>query len=266
MNERIREYVSFRTEPDFFEVPDAALEAVHGEIKREKVATEAITITLDYDLMQQAEKKLAEIGWTMEEAFILYLYWCIVCPDALDEWVCRSTHNKVRLTPWSESWSQDFAKEKARILEVMKESHHNGSVRHVGSTSIEGMIAKPIIDILISPDEGTELKDIACDLQKIGYKDFGECGRPGRLFLTRGDRPGDTFYVHLCHEDNQVVKNQLFFQKTENENLTVPNNYIRIKKALAGIFPNDREMYRELKGLYIEAVLSAYRQAQNDNP
>ena len=36
--------------------------------------------------MRRAEEKLAEIGWTLEEASILYLYWCIECPDAADTW------------------------------------------------------------------------------------------------------------------------------------------------------------------------------------
>lgn len=90
MNELIRDFVSFRTEPDFFDDPDDTFEIVHGEIKHcMEMATEIVTVTVDLELMQSAEKKLAEIGWTLEEAFILFLYWCVTNPNAVGEWARR---------------------------------------------------------------------------------------------------------------------------------------------------------------------------------
>ena len=87
MNSRICEYVSGRAEPDFFDRPDDALSDIQIEIQRGiKTATEVMTIEVDEELMRRAEEKLAEIGWTLEEASILYLYWCIECPDAADAW------------------------------------------------------------------------------------------------------------------------------------------------------------------------------------
>jgi hypothetical protein len=90
MNSRICEYVSGHTEPDFFDRPDDALSDIQIEIQRGiKAATEVMTIEVDEELMRRAEEKLAEIGWTLEEASILYLYWCIECPDAAEAWTAK---------------------------------------------------------------------------------------------------------------------------------------------------------------------------------
>ena len=58
-----------------------------------------------------------------------------------------------------------------------------------------------------------------------------------------------------------MAKDQLTFKWIEGTNPTVRRKYKRLKIMLADAFPDDREMYRELKGLFIESVLSAYRQA-----
>ncbi len=173
-------------------------------------------------------------------------------------------HNEVSLVPWKEEWAHAFQAEKQRIVTSMSAMGHSGCVYHVGSTSIKGMVSKPIIDILVCPDEGIPLEDVIPDLARIGYKNLGDGDRPGRYFLSIGDQPNESFYVHLCQEDHPVAQDQLLFQKIERENPTVCGKYIRMKRLLAESFPEDREMYRELKGLFIEGVLSAYRQAAGD--
>ena len=60
-------------------------------------------------------------------------------------------------------------------------------------------------------------------------------------------------------------KDQLLFQLIEGTNLTVWRRYYSLKMMLADTFPEDRLMYRDIKGLFIEAVLSAYRQAAGED-
>ncbi|MDO4990282.1 MAG: hypothetical protein Q4E45_07215 [Eubacteriales bacterium] len=91
MNQQICDYVSPRTEPDFFDHPDDTLKEIQGEIKKGiETASEVMTITVDQELKERAEKKLSGIGWTLEEAFILYLYWCITCPSSVDAWLQKA--------------------------------------------------------------------------------------------------------------------------------------------------------------------------------
>ena len=68
MNKRICDFVSPRQEPDFFDRPDDTLKEIQGEIRRGiETASEVMTITVDQELKERAEKKLSEIGWTLEE-------------------------------------------------------------------------------------------------------------------------------------------------------------------------------------------------------
>ena len=118
------------------------------------------------------------------------------------------------------------------------------------------------LDILVCLDEKISLEEAAAQLERFQYKNLGECGRPGRYFLSSGDEPGKTFYLHLCHKNHPVAQDQLLFQELERSNPTIFSGYYMLKTELAAIFPDDRVMYREMKGLYIESVLSAYRMAK----
>ena len=62
-----------------------------------------------------------------------------------------------------------------------------------------------------------------------------------------------------------MAKDQLTFKWIEGTNLTVRRKYKRLKILLADAFPDDREIYGELKGLFIEGMLSAYRQAAGED-
>ena len=177
----------------------------------------------------------------------------------------KDIHNEVWLAPWDAEWAQIFELEKQFIISILSDNGHNAHVYHVGGTSIEGMASKPIIDILVCPDTGIRLEECIPDLEKIGYKNLGDCGRPGRYFLTSGDKPGDTFYLHLCYENHQVAQDQLLFQKILRDSAELRSKYLYTKHLLEGEFPDDRSMYREMKGLFISGVLGGYRLSHTKN-
>ena len=88
MEQAICDYVKTCAEPNFFHHPDdPALKQVHEDIRRSiQEAKETITINMDIGLIHRAEKVFAAIGWTLEEALILFLYWCLDCPEQLAAW------------------------------------------------------------------------------------------------------------------------------------------------------------------------------------
>ena len=95
MNQQICDYVSPRTEPDFFDHPDTSLQEMQEEIRKGiKTASAVMTISVDQELKERAEKKLSEIGWTLEESFILCLYWCITCPDSVNAWLQKTRNGE----------------------------------------------------------------------------------------------------------------------------------------------------------------------------
>lgn len=92
MEQRICDYVKSRPEPDFFHQPDdQALLQIHEDIKHSiEKATDTMTVDLDEDLIRRAEKVLGAIGWTVEEALVFFLYWCISCPAQLEAWAKKN--------------------------------------------------------------------------------------------------------------------------------------------------------------------------------
>ena len=176
----------------------------------------------------------------------------------------ESIHDTVQIFPWQESWGRIFGEEKQVISDALSEADVAAAIHHVGSTSVKGMDSKPILDILVCPEKEEDLKNIIPLLENTGYKNLGECGREGRYFLSKGTEPNHTFYLHLCMADHPVARDQLLFKRLETEDMAIFRNYLSIKRFLAGMFQDSREIYRLMKGLYIEGVLSAYRKAQAD--
>ena len=168
----------------------------------------------------------------------------------------RTIHDEVILTPWRQEWAEIFAAEKERIEEAFSISGFSVEVFHVGSTAVKGMAAKPIIDILVCPM--TQAENCIPYLERIGYNNLGECGREGRYFLSKGNAPDQTFYVHLCTREHIVARDQLLFQRILRECFPVFENYLALKQELAEMFPDDRRQYRRLKSLYIASIISAF--------
>ncbi len=64
------------------------------------------------------------------------------------------------------------------------------AVLHIGSTSIPGIHAKPVIDILAIVDDLHAVDGRTADMQALGYEVLGEFGIEGRRYLRRDDSTG----------------------------------------------------------------------------
>ena len=173
----------------------------------------------------------------------------------------EARHMETELVPWNPLWHDMFLKEQAILSECLQAAGLTAEILHVGSTSIEGMCSKPIIDILILVPDLANPEDYARALADRGVNCLGECRRKGRIFMSH-DAEDISFYIHATTRDNPVAQDQLLFQRLERGNETIRQNYMFAKRLAATMFSSDRTMYRESKGLYIEGVLAAYRMAE----
>jgi GrpB-like predicted nucleotidyltransferase (UPF0157 family) len=157
-------------------------------------------------------------------------------------------------------WVDMFTEEKARIHEAL--DGLEVAVEHVGSTSVPGLAAKPIIDMLaVVPDPGTGEKTIA-PLTMLGYEYRGALGIPGRLYFTRGGPP-HTHHLHLYPRDNPEIARHLLFRDYLIANPNAAREYAELKQALAVKFRNDREAYTEAKGDFIRYIEAKARPLRN---
>jgi GrpB-like predicted nucleotidyltransferase (UPF0157 family) len=82
----------------------------------------------------------------------------------------------IHLRPHDPEWPKLFAAEARRVCDGQST---NVGIEHVGSPSVSGLLAKPIIDIMLGVDSEDGLELVRKRLVVLGYEDCGEAGVPG---------------------------------------------------------------------------------------
>jgi GrpB-like predicted nucleotidyltransferase (UPF0157 family) len=157
----------------------------------------------------------------------------------------------VRLAPYDPLWPREFDAEADRLTRACEGLPLR--LEHIGSTSIPGMFAKPVIDILAGvPPRASRAPYIAA-LVAIGYEHLGANGVPGRNYFRRGSPR--SHHVHMVSWSSQVWKNHLLFRDYLRAHADVAQEYAVLKRELAAAFPDDARQYSEEKGPFIKSVL-----------
>ena len=158
----------------------------------------------------------------------------------------------VKVVGYSARWESEYEAEARKIREILGDELIN--IFHIGSTSVKGLSAKPIIDIMPVVND-LERVDVAQDrFEAIGYEAMGEYGISGRRFYRKG---GDdrTHHMHLFQFDNlQEIERHLAFRDYLRANPDVCDEYGRLKTRLAEQFPADIEAYMDGKDEFVKAV------------
>lgn len=154
---------------------------------------------------------------------------------------------------YDENWKKDFAFIRDELNTVL-----NGlvlGIEHVGSTSVEGLSAKPIIDIDVVIQDRTSLPSVISALQKIGYIHEGDLGVPGReAFKYSGKEHLKKHHLYVCAEDSEELKRHIAFRDYLRENPDAVAEYSRIKEEGARMYPWDIDKYIEHKTPFIEMI------------
>jgi GrpB-like predicted nucleotidyltransferase (UPF0157 family) len=108
---------------------------------------------------------------------------------------------------YSPEWPRQFEQEAARLRELL--GGEIVTIHHIGSTSVPGLAAKPIIDLLPLVREITRIDDLTPTLQEAGYKAWGEYGLPGRRYFTKDRGEYRTHNIHIYQVDNPDVERHL---------------------------------------------------------
>jgi len=166
----------------------------------------------------------------------------------------------VKLAPYSDKWVQLFEKEKEALIECLGDLIID--IQHVGSTAIEGLEAKPIIDILIGIkklDEGFQCIE---PLKNLGYEFKGSLGKSNRFFFSKGDESCKTHHVHIVEFGDINWENLILFRDYLREHPKVKEEYEKLKKYLSKEYEADREAYTSNK---VDFILKIVEQAKKKN-
>lgn len=164
---------------------------------------------------------------------------------------------KIEVLNYDSSWKDifnDFKKIYQSILTGL-----DIDIVHVGSTSIEGLAAKPIIDIDIIVNDDDTLKVVIKRLEGFGYIHQGNLGITGREAFKLGvDNPELKFPHHLYAglRNSLGIRNHLALKEYLINNPKAVLEYSKLKKDLAIKYPNDIDSYIDGKTDFIVGILN----------
>ncbi len=155
------------------------------------------------------------------------------------------------------NWPVRYDAEKTCILEVI--GAYIEDIQHVGSTSVPGLGAKPIIDIMIGIHDLSLVEKCVQPLENLGYEYLSEFGIPGRHYFRK---PPDTVstlrthHIHMVERNHREWRKHLLFRDYLRNHPEDARQYYLLKKALADKFGSDREGYTDAKTDFIQAILA----------
>ena len=160
---------------------------------------------------------------------------------------------EIRVVQYDHNWSAKYELERDRITAVLKDELV--SVHHIGSTSIPGMSAKPIIDLLLEVKDIGRIDGYNNEMIALGYEPRGELGLPGRRYFSR-EEPKDvrTHHVHAYQSGNMELERHLAFRDYMIAHPDDAKIYAELKIVLARRFQWDVDGYISGKHLYMERM------------
>ncbi len=137
---------------------------------------------------------------------------------------------KVRLREYTEDWKNMF-NEEADVLSTIFYDEIL-SFEHFGSTSVPGMKAKPVIDMMCIVKDIEKIDEYNEQMQSLGYDAAGDWGIKGRrLFRKGGDKR--THHIHFYQMDNPQIERHLIMRDYLLSNPKEAKRYSLFKEELA---------------------------------
>lgn len=158
----------------------------------------------------------------------------------------------VTVVDYDPLWPELFRAEARRIRDIL-----NGNpveIFHIGSTSVPGLRAKPIIDIMPVVLDIEQVDERIGEFEAIGYKAMGELGIPGRRYFRKGGE-NRTHQIHAFQYDNvHAITRHLAFRDYLRSHPGVSAAYAALKSELAMRYPKDIGRYCDGKDSFVKRV------------
>ncbi|MEK7764877.1 MAG: GrpB family protein [bacterium] len=127
-------------------------------------------------------------------------------------------------------------------------------IEHVGSTSVPGLAAKPIIDLDVVVSSRNEVPAAIAALDRLGYVHQGDLGVPGREAF-RGPVTVPAHHLYLCAADSAELRRHLVFRDHLRSHSAAADEYARLKRELAARHTEERDAYSLEKSAFVEEIL-----------
>ena len=181
--------------------------------------------------------------------------------------VGRRADMGVRVVPYDVRWPAQYVIEAQHIRRAL--GNVAVAINHIGSTSVPGLSAKPVIDILVEVNGLADVDTRTPAVESLGYEAKGEFGIPGRRYFRRHDTSGTrTHQIHAFVRGWQTERH-LAFRDYLRSHPPVAQAYGILKQQLAEKYPNDMNAYMDGKDSFVKETeaeaLAWYRQLHNNS-
>lgn len=171
-----------------------------------------------------------------------------------------TTQRRIEIVDHDPSWTRLFDSEAARLKDVFEVAL--SEIHHAGSTAVEGLRAKPTIDILVVVPRGADIPSADSSMEELGYTCRGECldapipGTPGRFYYVRKDGVVHLVHVHACAVGHSEIEDKLAFRDYLRSHDDEASRYGHHKSQLAEEFVHDNLGYMRGKEAMVKQLLA----------
>ncbi len=178
----------------------------------------------------------------------------------------RRPDGTVEVVPYDPAWPARFEAERATLVAVVPGLF--GSVEHIGSTAVPGLLAKPTIDVL------GVTRDVHAVLQKVEVlAGAGYVHRPGsfpeddrHLFFRNVSGGKRLAHLHIVHESSPEIDDYRLFRDFLRANADVAARYADLKRDLAARFAGRRQAYVDIKRREVDVLMAEARRWRASRP
>jgi GrpB-like predicted nucleotidyltransferase (UPF0157 family) len=168
----------------------------------------------------------------------------------------------VLLKPYDPAWRAQYERESQLLRQIF--AGPGVVIEHVGSTAVEDLGAKPIVDIMIGVDSLVEIELNLAAIAEMDYKYLPEfeAELPERRFFRKLQAGHHMFHLHCACTDSDFFRDHILFRDYLRSSKDAAQEYFALKERLSMEFRNDRPGYTKYKTNFIQAKLNQARAEQ----
>lgn len=165
----------------------------------------------------------------------------------------------VLLAPASPHWPEAFTALADALAPVF--AGIPARIEHIGSTAVPGLVAKPVLDVMVGVDALATVEPRRAALERLGfrYRPEYEDVLPERRYFTRDPGPGLRVHLHAVVVGSPLWRDHLAFRDALRGDDVLRDAYAALKQSLARRFAHDKAAYTDAKAPFITKVLAAHR-------
>ena len=172
---------------------------------------------------------------------------------------------KIIIEDYNPNWKTLFESERLLLVEAIKEE--DVEIEHIGSTSVDGLGAKPIIDIMIGLKDFSTANNHISSFESLGYHYISKYEEvmPYRRFFTKALNGKRTHHIHMVQLGTEFWSRHLSFRDHLRTDKMDRDNYFELKKDLSKREWESGNEYAGAKSEFIKGIENKIKAINNKN-